>query len=198
MVHMVDASFFDFCLGQEILTIERTALFKEISWERFEWYDHHVLSAENYDACRNWPVFMIPLLKSLIDDNMTRAECVVTSHAQPGLRDAFTQDVTIYFESIPNLTEEVNLKTREAVFEHLGYRFEEPGCFAIFEKCAPFSRNRFENLAQLFPPRKQPFQRLPSTEFLYALGQAQPISEFTPGHAKATEDMCFEKNPIKK
>ena len=84
---------------------------------------------------------------------------------------------------------------RDMLREHAGYQFEEPGCFTILEKFVPFSQHRFEYLGGVFPPRQSPFRGLPGVEFLHSIGQAQPISTFIPGQAKATEDMCFENNP---
>ena len=81
---MVSAGFFKFCLSQEILSAERIALFKDVSWEQFGWSNHHVLDVKNFDACRHWPVYVIPLLKSWIDNNLTRTEC---GHPPPSLRE---------------------------------------------------------------------------------------------------------------
>ena len=189
---MVSAEFFKFCLGQDLLTAERIALFKDVSWEQFEWHNHHVLDVENFDACRHWPVHVIPLLKSWIDNNLTRVECGLEP---PSLREKLTPSIENYINTTQDLSEEMNLVARAEVFAHATYQFEEPGSFSILEKFVPYSKLRFEYLGNIIPPRDAPFSGLDGVEFLTILGQAQKISTFVPGFAKATDDMSFEVNP---
>ena len=83
--------------------------------------------------------------------------------------------MTSYFESVPELSEDLNVLARATVFENTEFHFIEPGAYGIMHNLATFSKQRFAHLGDIYPPREEPFQRLESFALQNLLGQGGGI-----------------------
>ena len=115
---------------------------------------------------------MLPMLKSWIDNNLTKVE-----NSQPLGRFAATHslEVSNYFEGVPDLAEDLNTLAGSQVFENTEFQLTEPGAYGIMSHLECYLKHRFADLGDLYPPRDDPFLNLESVALQNLLGQGEEI-----------------------